>query len=186
MIRNWDPLEGPQRAITRLRATTDGRSRSVFDLELPLMALLAVLVGLGIAMWLNGLGSPGAGEVRRVTERPALANPREALAAGAAKRAEATRVRARARRLQAARLARKRAAAATFVRRTDTRPGRGSSAQYPDGTTRSFSETNQTYTQQTLPSTPPPKQETSPAPRPKPAPKPSGGGGGGGGFDDSG
>jgi len=50
MMRNWDPLEGPQRAITRLRATTDGRSRSVFDLELPLMALLAVLVGLGIAM----------------------------------------------------------------------------------------------------------------------------------------
>jgi len=185
MMRNWDPLGGPQRAIMRLRATGDGRSRSVFDLELPLMALLAVLVGLGIAMWLNGLGSPGAGEVRRVTERPALASPREAIAAGAAKRAEAAREQARVRRLRAARLARKRAAAATFVRQPDTRDGRSPSTAYPDPGG-NLSETTRTYTQQTLPSTPTPKQDSSPAPKPAPKPSNGGGGGGGGGFDDSG
>ncbi len=183
MTRNWAPLEGPQRVVMRLRARPDGRPRSFSDLELPLMVLLAVMVGIAITMWLNGLGSPG-GEVRRVTERPPLTSPREALAAGAAERAQAARrERARERRVRAARVlaARKRAAAAAFARQAYTGTGPGSSTSYP-ATRQDFSGTNQTYTQQALPVTPAPKQDAAPAPKPKP----SSGGGGGGGFDDSG
>ena len=185
MTRNWAPLEGPQRVVMRLRAKQDGRPRSFTDFELPLMVLLAVVVGVVIAMWLNGLASPGGGEVRLETERPPLTSPRQAIAAGAAERAQAARrERARAqRRVRAARVlaARKRAAAAAFARRTYTETGPGSSTSYP-ATRQDFQGTNQTYTQQTLPVAPAPKQDAAPAPKPKP----SNGGGGGGGFDDSG
>ena len=91
MTRHWAPLDGPQRAMMYLRARRDGRSRSAVDLELPLMALLAILVGIGVVVWLNGQGAPESGEIRRVTERPQLHNPREALAAGQARRAAAAR-----------------------------------------------------------------------------------------------
>ena len=78
MTRHWAPMDGPQRAMMRLRARRDGLPRSTVDLELPLMVLLAVLVGIGVVIWLNGQGSPDSGEIRRVTERPVLTNPREA------------------------------------------------------------------------------------------------------------
>jgi hypothetical protein len=167
----------------RLRARRDGRARSFTDFELPLMGLLAVVVGLGIAMWLNGLGTPEGGEVRPVNERPEFGNPREALAVGAAKRAAAQRRQARVQRVRAARrLARRRAAAAAFVQRRYTGTESGSRSPYPDGR-QDFQGTSQTYTQQTLPATPAPKQDTAPAPKQQPS---KGGGGGGGGFDDSG
>ncbi len=185
MTRHWAPLDGPQRIMMRLRATRDGRARSVVDLELPLMGLLAILVGIGVVVWLNGQ-STGGGEIRRVTERPHLTNPREVLAAGAARRARAAALeRAHVRRVRAARqLARKRAAAAALAQRSFSRDGTqfqngtGYGNRYGSGTPGGSTNT-QTYTQQTQPRQPAPR----PAPAPKSRPKPSGGGGG---FDDSG
>lgn len=183
MTRHWAPLDGPQRIMMRLRATRDGRARSAVDLELPLMALLAILVGIGVVIWLNGQGT-GGGEIRRVTARPQLANPREALAnAAAQKRAKALAL-AHVRRVRASRrLARKRAAAAAPTQRSVNRD----STQFQNST--GYGNTNtdgsgpgstntQTYTQQTQ------SQPSNPAPKARP--KPSGGGGGGGSFDDSG
>jgi hypothetical protein len=197
MTRHWAPLDGPQRAIMHLRARRDGRARSAADLELPLMVLLAVLVGIGVVIWLNGQGAPDSGEIRRVTERPHLQNPREALAAGQAQRAAAARELARARRVRAARqLARRRAAMAAaaaprpFERdqgpsqsdRYDTQYGNG----YPVSGTPDLSTSGETYTQQQVQPAPEPKPAPAPDPAPKPEPKRSGGGGGGGQFDDSG
>jgi hypothetical protein len=190
MTRHWAPLDGPQRAIMQLRARRDGRGRSALDLELPLMALLAVLVGIGVVMFLNSQGAPDNGEIRRVTERPQLHNPREALAAGQAQRAAAARKLARARRVRAAQqLAQRRAALAAAAARRPSegdqrlsqhdqygnQPGNG----YPASGAPDLSTSGETYTQQQVQPTPAPK------PAPKPQPKPSGGGGGGQ-FDDSG
>jgi hypothetical protein len=198
MTRHWAPLEGPQRAIMNLRARRDGRGRSAVDLELPLMVLLAVLVGIGVVIWLNGQGAPDSGEIRRVTERPQLQNPRAALAAGQAQRAAAARELAQARRVRAARrLARRRAALAAaaaprpFERdqaqsqydRYGNQYGGQSGNGYPASGPPDLSTSGETYTQQ---------QQVQPAPAPKPAPKPQpkrttgGGGGGGAQFDDSG
>lgn len=180
MTRHWAPLDGPQRVMMRLRATRDGRARSAVDLELPLMALLAILVGIGVVIWLNGQGT-GGGEIRRVTARPQLANPREALAAGAARERAQARARARVRRIRAARaLARKRATAAALAQRSFSRDstgfqsGTGYGSRSPD-----VSTNTQTYTQQTQSQQP----SSKPAAPPKSRPKPSGGGGS---FDDSG
>jgi hypothetical protein len=188
MTRHWAPLDGPQRLMMRVRATRDGRARSAVDLELPLMGLLAILVGIGVVVWLNGQ-STGGGEIKRVTERPQLENPRQALAAGAERRAlEAAADRARARRVRAARaLARKRAAAASLAQRSFSgsgsqfRNGTDSGTRYGDSTP-GYSTNTQTYTQQTQSQAP----ASTPSPAPKPRPKPTGGGGGGGSFDDSG
>ncbi len=183
MTRHWAPMDGPQRAMMYLRARRDGRSRSAVDLELPLMALLAVLVGIGVVVWLNGQGAPDSGEIRRVTERPQLHSPREAYAAGEARRAAAARKQARVRRARAAeRLAKHRAAlAAAAARRSYSRDGRVTQDAngYPvTGTTPGYSTYGETYTQ----------QQVQPTPAPRPAPKRSTGGGGGSGgqFDDSG
>jgi hypothetical protein len=162
--------------LPRLRH--DGPPRSLADIELPLMALVAVLVGLGIALLLNSLGGVTSGpvEIRTVTDRPAIDSPRAQLSAAAtAERAHDRQValkrhrRAANRRAAALKLA---AAKARFRATPTTR------------TTDSQTYTQQTYTQQSLPSQPAP----SPSPAPKPSPKPASGGGGGGGspFDDSG
>jgi hypothetical protein len=191
MTRHWAPLDGPQRAIMHLRARRDARGHSALDLELPLMALLAVLVGIGVVIWLNGQGSPESGEIRRVTERPQLHNPREALAAGQAQRAAAARELARARRVRAARrLAQRRAALAAAAARRPSegdrrlsqydRYGNQNGNGYPATGAPDLSTSGETYTQQQVQPTPAPK------PAPKPQPKRSGGGGTGGQFDDSG
>ncbi len=153
------------------------------------MALLAILVGIGVVVWLNGQGAPGSGEIRRVTERPQLQNPREAVAAAQERRAAAAaRTRARVRRVRAARLAQRRAAlAAAAARRPYTRDeGFSQNNGYPvTGTPGYYPPNGQTYTQQQVQPAPAP----APKPEPKPAPKRSTGGGGGGGggqFDDSG
>ena len=182
MTRLRAAIDGPQRLIMRVRETRDGRPRSVADLELPLMVLLAILVGIGIVVWLNGQ-STGGDEIRRVTERPQLSNPREALAAGAARRARVARARVHRARVARRRLARSRAAAAALAQRSFSRNGtdQRNGTSYGNST-RSYSDTRtqtQTYTQQTQPRTPAPKSKSSPAPkRRSPA--------GGGGFDDSG
>jgi hypothetical protein len=177
-------LDGPQRAITHLRARRDGRVRSAVDLELPVMALLAVLVGIGVVVWLNGQGSPDSGEIRRVTARPQLSNPREAIAAGQAKRAAAARAQARLRRAKARRLAERRAAlaAAAARPRTDEHFQQNGDGYYPPGTNPGLSTNGQTYTQQQV------QRAPAPAPKatPKPQPQPKRSGGGGGSFDDSG
>jgi hypothetical protein len=188
--------DGPQRALTYLRARREGRvPRSVADLELPLMLVLAGLLGIAVVVWLNGQGAPDSGEIRRVTERPQLYSPREALAAGKAERAAAARAQARARRARAARrLARRRAALAAAAARRPSTDRTQAQSGYQDGNQYgdqynypaegNYSPpSGQTYTQQRV--------EPAPAPAPKPAPKPqpkrsSGGGGGSGQFDDSG
>ena len=190
MTRHWAPLDGPQRAMMYLRARRDGRARSVVDLELPLMALLAVLVGIGVVVWLNGQGGPDSGEIRRVTERPQLHSPREAFAAAEARREAAARKQARVRRVRAARrLQERRAALAAAAARRDSYSRDGRVTQdangYPIPGTPGYSTYGDTYTQQQVQPTP------APRPAPKPAPKRSTGGGGGGGgnggqFDDSG
>ena len=154
------------------------------------MALLAVVVGIGVVIWLNGQSSPGSGEIRRAAERPVLGNPREAIAVGEAKRAAAAREQARLRKMRAARRdARRRAAiAAAAARRSEFARGQfgqqngypASQGNYQYGTPGYSTGTQtQTYTQQAQP-----QQQSSPAPRPKPQPKRSSGGGGV--FDDSG
>ena len=191
MTRHWAPFDGPQRAMMHLRARRDGRARSAFDLELPLMALLAVLVGIGVVIWLNGQGAPDSGEIRRVTERPQLAHPRATLAAAQARREAEARALARQRRARAARRAaaeRRAALAAATARRPyseDERFQNGSFQNgngYPVSGTQGLSTSGETYTQQQVRPTP------APRPAPKPAPKRTGGGGGGSGgqFDDSG
>ena len=190
MTRHWVPLDGPQRVLMRLRERRDGVPRSTVDIELPLMALLAVLVGIGVVVWLNGQSSPESGEIRRVTERPILANPREALAAGAAQRAAAAREQARLRKMRATRrAARARAASAAAAARrsyyTNGDPRYQNGYQngyqgYPGNSgVPGYTTSGQTYTQQQVQRAPAPK------PAPKPQPKRSGGGGGGA-FDDSG
>jgi hypothetical protein len=179
-------MDGPQRAMMRLRARRDGRPRSTVDLELPLMALLAVLVGIAVVIWLNGQGNPDGGEIRRVTERPVLSNPREALAAGQAKRAAIAREQARLRRVRAARVeARRRAALAAVANRRsqyargDYRQpnGQGYSGYDPNGT-QGYSNDTQTFQQ-----TQPQQQVSKPAPKADPTPQPKRSGGV---FDDSG
>jgi hypothetical protein len=192
MTRHWAPLDGPQRALTHLRARRDGRARTAVDLELPLMALLAVLVGIGVVIWLNGQSAPDSGEIRRAAERPQLLHPREALAAGQARReAAVARARARERRVRAARrqAADRRAALAAAAAqerfREDPRNGQYQYGQngYPV-TGPGFDPGTGTYQQQQVQSTPAPRP--APKPQPKPQPKRSSGGGGGGSFDDSG
>jgi hypothetical protein len=189
MTRHWAPLDGPHRAIMHLRARRDARGRFGLDLELPLMALLAVFVGIGVVIWLNGQGAPDRGEIRRVTERPQLHNPREALAAGQAQRAAAARELARARQARAARrLAQRRAALAAAAARqpseSDRRPsqydqyGNQDGNGYPATGAPDLSTSGETYTQQQQV-----QQTPAPKPAPKPQPKRSGGGGQ---FDDSG
>jgi hypothetical protein len=169
-----------------LRARRDGRPRSAVDLELPVMALLAILVGIGVVVWLNGQGAPDSGEIRRVTERPQLSSPREAVAAAEERRAAAAaRARTRVRRVRAARVAqRRRAALAAAARRPYTGDERYSQygSGYPaTGTQPGYPPNGQTYTQQQVQPTP------VPAPAPAQPKRSTGGGGGGGGqFDDSG
>jgi hypothetical protein len=181
-------LDGPQRAITHLRARRDGRVRSAVDLELPVMALLAVLVGIGVVVWLNAQGSPDSGEIRRVTARPQLSNPRDAIAAGQAKRAAAARAQARLRRAKARRLAERRAAlaAAAARPRSDERFQQNGDGYgyYPPGTNPGLTTNGQTYTQQQVQRAPSPAPKSTPKPQPQPKPQRSGGGGGS--FDDSG
>jgi hypothetical protein len=161
--------------LPRLRH--DGPPRSLADIELPLMGLVAVLVGLGIALLLNSLNGVTSAPVgiRTVTDRPAIDSPRAQLSAAAT----ADRVHDRQVALRHRRAAKKRAAAlkvaaanARFKAAPKTR------------TTDSQTYTQQTYTQQSQPPQPAP----NPSPAPKPSPKPATGGGGGGGspFDDSG
>jgi hypothetical protein len=192
MTRHWAPLDGPQRALTHLRARRDGRARTAVDLELPLMALLAVVVGIGVVIWLNGQSSPDSGEIRRVTERPQLLHTREALATAQARReAAAARARARERRVRAARqqAADRRAALAAAAAEQrfleDPRSGEYQYGEngYPVTGTPGFDQGTYTQQQQTQ-STPAPRP--APKPQPKPQPKRSSGGGGGGQFDDSG
>lgn len=145
------------------------------------MGLLAVLVGIGVVIWLNGQGAPDRGEIRRVTERPALANPREAVAIGQAKRAAAAREQARLRRVRAARLARRRAAAAAAATaayaRGDLEQRSGYPGSYPDSA-QGYSTGTQAYQQQASPQPQPQRQTPRPAPQPQPKR--------GGAFDDSG
>jgi len=179
-------MDGPQRAMMRLRARRDGLPRSTVDLELPLMVLLAALVGIGVVIWLNGQGNPESGEIKRMTERPVLSNPREAIAAGQAKRAAIARERARVRRVRAARVAARRraaVAAAAAQRSQYTRSefqqqsGQGSPGYNPNS--QSYSTDTQTYQQQSQPQ--PQQQVSQPKPKPKAQPKPAGPV-----FDDSG
>lgn len=192
MTRHWAPLDRPQRAMMHWRARRDGRARSAVDLELPLMALLAILVGIGVVVFLNGQGGPDGGEIRRVTERPQLYSPQDALAAGKARRVAAARAEARVRRARAAqRLAKRRAAlAAAAAKRPyagDQRYPQNSSGYPVDGTygygTPGYSTNGQSYTQQQVQ----PAPVSRPAPTPKAQPKPQKRSGGGGSqFDDSG
>ena len=166
--------------LPRLRH--DGPPRSLADIELPLMGLIAVLVGLGIALLLNSLNGVTSAPVgiRTVTDRPAVDSPRAQLSAAAA----ADRVHDRQVALRHRRAAKKRAAAlkvaAANARFKATPKTRTTGSQ----TYTQQTGTQQTYTQQSLPRQPAP----SPSPAPKPSPKPAAGGGGGGGspFDDSG
>jgi hypothetical protein len=162
-----------------------GPPRSIAELDLPLMGLVALLVGLGIAVWLNSLGGSTGGthEIRQVTERPATAfdSPQARLAlAAAAERAHeravhARRVRHRRRvaaQRRAAARARRRAAPAAIDPRYPVTYG----GQQDDG--------NPYYEQ-----APAPQTVTQQAPNPEPAPKPKpkrSGGGGSTPFDDSG
>ena len=138
------------------------------------MALLAILVGIGVVIWLNGQGAPENGEIRRVTERPQLSNPREVVAAAEKRRAvAAARARARVRRVRAARVERRRRAAlaAAAARRPYTGDERFSqySNGYPiPGTQSGYPSNGQTYTQQQVQPTP------APAPAPRPNRNPSG------------
>jgi len=182
MTRHWAPMDGPQRAMMRLRARRDGLPRSTVDLELPLMVLLAALVGIGVVIWLNGQGNPESGEIKRMTERPVLSNPREAIAAGQAKRAAIARERARVRRVRAARVAaRRRAAVAAAAQRsqyTRSEFQQQSGQGYPGNpNSQSYSTGTQTYQQQAQPQ----QQVSQPKAKPKPQPKPAGPV-----FDDSG
>ena len=172
--------------MTRLRARRDGLPRSTVDLELPLMVLLAALVGIGVVIWLNGQGSPESGEIKRVTERPVLSNPREAIAAGQAKRAAIARERARVRRVRAARVAaRRRAAVAAAAAqrsqytRSDFQQQSGQGYPGSNPNSQSYSTGTQTYQQQSQPQ--PQQQVSQPKAKPKPQPKPAGPV-----FDDSG
>ena len=166
--------------LPRLRH--DGPPRSLADIELPLMALVAVLVGLGIALVLNSLGGVTSGpvEIRTVTDRPAIDSPRAQLSAAAtAERAHDRQVALRHRRAAKRRAAAVKLAAANARFRPTSKTRATDSQTYTQQT-----YTQQTYTQQSLPRQPAP----SPSPAPKPSPKPASGGGGGGGspFDDSG
>ena len=184
MTRHWAPLDGPQRIMMRLRATRDGRARSAVDLELPLMALLAIIVGIGVVIWLNGQGT-GGGEIRRVTARPQVANLREALAEGAARERAEARARARVRRSaphgarSQARCRRGTGAALLQPRQTGFQSGSGYGSA--GAGTRTCPRTRRPTR-----SRPSPSSRLEPAPPPKSRPKPSGGGGGGAASDDSG
>ncbi len=163
--------------LPRLRH--DGPPRSLADIELPLMGLIAVLVGLGIALLLNSLNGVTSAPVgiRTVTDRPAIDSPRAQLSAAAT----AERVHDRQVTLRHRRAARKRAAAlkvaAANARFKATPKSR---------TTGSQTYTQQTYTQQTYTQQSQPAPSPSPAPTPSPKPATGGGGGGGSPFDDSG
>jgi hypothetical protein len=172
------------------RPRRDGPPRSVADLELPVAALLALAVGLLLAIWLNGLGrSASDGDVlTRSADRTQPAGVQAKLAEGAAQR-RAAAAHARVRRVRAAR-AQRHAAAVAASRRTFAGRGgfqAGSSGQYGADSRYGTSGYGTGDFQQTNPNGSTPTRST-PAPKPKaqPKPKPSGGGGGGGGFDDSG
>jgi hypothetical protein len=149
-----------------------------------------VLVGLGVAVWLNSLGGSTGGthEIRQVTERRATAfeSPRARLAiAAAAERAHNRAVHARQVRHRRRVAARRRATAR--ARRRAPRPV--IDPRYPVTDEGQQSYRNPYYEQA---ETPAPQTVTQRAPEPTPAsapkPKRSGGGGGGGStpFDDSG
>ena len=175
------------------RARRTGRPRSVADLELPLMGLVALLVGLGIAVWLNSFGGSAGGgihEIRAVTERAARGNDsaqaRLAVAA-AAERAHQRAVLARRVRHDR-RVAARRRAAARARRQAARRPA--VDPRYPVSDGRQETYGNPLY-DRSYPTDPSRQTVTQRAPTPKPAPKPkpkpSGGGGGGSSpFDDSG
>ena len=179
MTRNWAPLEGPQRAIhapagharrpravrRRPRAAADGAARGPRGTRHRDVAERPRRH--------RGRRGPGASPSARSWRTPARRSPR-AQRKRAGRRAAAARVQ----RVRAARrLARKRAAAAAFVQRSYTRDrprvrDRDRDA-VPGRHRQDFQETNQTYTQQTLPAAPAPKQDTAPAPKPQPSPKPA-------------